>query len=196
MIKRLAAGFVAATMAFGAAGAASAATIDFDNGSSIGNDWYEDGFVFQTFRNGSPHNSAVSTPNGCVENGANTGCLLLPNNNNGRVVKMSRVGGGTFSLLSFSFDGRDGQSPALFVSETDSGGTGFTEGNNSNVMTPTGPLSQFMNVSMIFFIDAQNGSSRVDNIEVSVPNVPIPAAGFLLVVGLGTLGMMGRRKTA
>lgn len=180
---------LAAVCAF-AATSLSAATINFDDGGKVGQGYEESGFRFEQVTNG-----AVSTPNGCVDaNGVNSSCLLLPNSRSGKIVKMSRIGGGTFDLLSFTFDGRDGQGPALYVSTALTGGSLFSEPDNANTMTSSGPLSQFMDVSMIFFRDADNGSSRVDDIEVSVSEVPLPASAALLLAGLGGMVAMRRRK--
>jgi hypothetical protein len=39
-----------------------------------------------------------------------------------------------------------------------------------------------------------NGSGRVDNIVFDVAAVPVPAAGFLMLGGLGALALRRRRK--
>ena len=169
---------------------ALAAVINFDDGYKSGGSYFEAGFVFEQVANG-----AVSTPRGCVEASINSNCLLLPNQNSDKVVKMSLATGGIFSLLGFTFDGRDGEGPALYVSRYLTGGTLFSEPDTGNTMNPSGLLSQFMDVTSLFFRDAGTGSSRVDNLNVSLAPVPVPAAGLLLIAGLGALAAVGRRKS-
>ncbi len=184
----LAAGLAAVVFALGG-GSVSASVVDFEDGYSSGNKYFEDGFVFEQLGSGN-----VSTPRGCVYEGVNSECMLLQNSRSGKIVKMYREDGGAFDLLSFLYDGRDGQGPALYVSTETTGGTLFSEDNVANDMISSGPLDQFKNVTMIFFRDADNGSARVDSIHAVA--VPLPAAGFLMLVGLGALGVMRRRQRA
>ena len=187
-MKKLKTLAVAAALTLGAS-AVSAASIGFDDGVKSGGVYYEDGFQFEEVGSG----PVTVTGGGCVSEGAlNTGCLLLQNHNSGKITKMSLEDGGYFNLLSFTYDGRDGNEPALYVSTTTTGGTLFSEPDGANTMTSSGLLSQFMNVNMIFFYDAGNGSSRVDDIVTS--EVPLPASAVLLLAGLGGLVAMRRRK--
>jgi hypothetical protein len=189
ILKLLKVSALAALCAF-AATSLSAASINFDDSSKIGGVYYEDGYQFEEVGSG----GVTVAGGGCVSAGSlNTGCLLLQNHNSGKITKMSREDGEVFDLLSFTFDGRDGSGPALYVSTSTTGGTLFSEPNGANTMTSSGLLSQFTNVTMIFFYDAGNGSARVDDIVTA--EVPLPASAFLLLGGLGGLVAMRRRKS-
>lgn len=184
---------VASACLIALAGASSAATIDFETDSNPGHPFEQAGFQVTQVGGGN-----VSTPNNC-----GSACLLLQNGSSGKTYKLSQIGGGAFNLLSFSFNGTDakGQNAgnpvdALFASLTTSGGTVFTDTVNGNVMTSTGPLSQFMGVTAVYFFNAGNGSARVDDIKVeAVSAVPVPAAGYMLLAGLGAFAAFRRRKS-
>lgn len=172
------------------AGAASAATINFTDGKKVGDTYQEDGFTFEYVDNGS-----VSTPNNCeAQDGTKSDCLLLPDK---KVVKMSLTAGGLFSLLSFTFDGKDGEADALWVSKTPLGtDQKFSEVLNASKMTPSGLLTLFKDVSEVFFRTANKGSARVDDIVADTAPIPVPAAGFLLIGALGGLAALRRRRRA
>ena len=190
-------------------GVAAAATINFSDGAKDGDAYVESLFRFEYVENGS-----VSTPDNCeAQDGTKSDCLLLPDK---KTVKMTFNGGQTFSLLSFTFDGKDGEdgkvakvgkvgkdgedgedgeAGALWVSKT-FGGTDqkFSEAQNASKMTFSGPLTLFSNVTELFFRTAGNGSARVDDLMVETAAVPLPAAGWLMLLGLGGLAAARRRK--
>ena len=178
---------VAALGLFASVGGASAATINFSDGAKIGDTYQEKGFTFEYVGSGS-----VSTPDNCeAQDGTKSDCLLLPNAT-GKTVKMT-YSGGLFSLLSFTFDGKDGEDHALWVSRTATGTDQlFSEALNASKMSPSGQLTLFNNVTELYFRTASKGSARVDDLRVDV--VPLPAAGLLLIAGLGGLAVMRRRK--
>ena len=180
---------VAALGLFASVSAVSAATINFSDGGKVGDTYQEKGFTFEYVGSGS-----VSTPNNCeAQDGTKSDCLLLPNATS-KTVKMT-YSGGLFSLLSFTFDGKDGEDHALWVSKTATGTDQlFSEALNASKMSPSGQLTLFDNVTELYFRTASNGSARVDDLLVSVAMVPLPAAGFLLIAGLGGLAVMRRRK--
>lgn len=123
---------------------AAAATVNFTDGAKDGNAYVENLFRFEYVENGS-----VTRPNNCeAQDGTQSDCLLLPNN---KTVKMTFNGGQLFSLLSFTFDGKDGEEDALWLSKT-VGGTDqkFSEALNASKMTFSGPLTLFSNVTELF----------------------------------------------
>jgi hypothetical protein len=82
--------------------------------------------------------------------------------------------------------------------------TGVGGGNNSTSFS-TPPLNHneyytpnfallFQGVSKITFSTTDGGNVRIDNIVASP--VPLPAAGLLLLGGLGGFGFLARRRTA
>ena len=178
-------------------GVAAAATINFSAGEDVGDTYVEKLFTFAYVGSGS-----VSRPNNCGSD-----CLLLPNasgnedarnasgNEDAKTVRMTFNGGQVFSLLSFAFNGQDGQAPALYVSRTLGGFDQlFSENLNGDDMSLTGPLTLFSNVTELFFRTADRGSARVDDLMVETAAVPLPAAGWLMLVGLGGLAAARRRK--
>ena len=169
-------------------GVAVAATINFTDGQDVGASYVEKNFTFAYVGSGS-----VSRPNNCGSD-----CLLLPNpsgNTAAKTVRMTFNDGQVFSLLSFAFNGQDGQAPALYVSRTLGGFDQlFSENLNDIEMSLTGPLTLFSNVTELFFRTADNGSARVDDLMVETAAVPLPAAGWLMLVGLGGLAAARRRK--
>ena len=179
------------------AGFANAATLDFDSGSLSGNTYTQDGFVVEEVNGGN-----VTTPNNCNDGTSNSNCLLLQNTSSNKIYKLSRADSGLFNLLSFTFNGTDNKTDnALRVSTTlaeaiAETGQLFTENNNGNLMTSSGLLAGYQDVSMIFFRSANEGSARVDDIAVSITMtpVPLPASAGLLLVGLGGIAIARRRK--
>lgn len=187
MLRKNAALFAFLTATLGGAGLASAATIDFDSGSLSGGVYSQDGFEVVGLNGGN-----VALPSDCGSQ-----CLRLNNESSGHIYRLTRADGSAFTLSSFTYNGRDGEAPAVDVSSTlfgsVLGGTiyRFNETLNGNQMTATGPLSLFENVTAVYFQSAENGSARIDNLEVTA--VPLPAAGFLLLGGLAAIGIARRR---
>jgi hypothetical protein len=197
---------VAAFALAASVGVAAATTINFSYGAKDGRAYVESLFRFEYVENGS-----VTRPNNCeAQDGANSDCLLLPDK---KTVRMTFNGGQTFSLLSFTFDGKGdepdearnarnarkvgevAEADALWVSKT-LGGTDqkFSEAQNASKVTFSGPLTLFSNVTELFFRTAGNGSARVDDLMVETAAVPLPAAGWLMLLGLGGLAAARRRK--
>jgi len=168
-----------------AASNAAAATVlvDFDSGSLGGGVYMEDGFTFTTTRNG-----GTSLANNCPTGpgGANTSCLHL---NNNEIVTVT-YSGGAFDLEGFLFNAPGNGGDML------ANGQAITETQNGNALSPTNYPTPFENIFSFTFQNGANGSGRVDNIVFGVATVPVPAAGLLMLSGLGALMMRRRRKTS
>lgn len=103
-------------------------------------------------------------------------------------------GGGT--LLDFSFDVTNGGSPTNTIVN----GSENTGGIRDFFASVDGAPAATMGSAVWLFLD-DGGSKADDNhddmaIRLSVTPVPVPAAGFLLLAGLGGLAAMKRRKKA
>ena len=70
----------------------------------------------------------------------------------------------------------------------------FSENLNGIDMSLTGPLTRFSNVTELFFRAADNGSARVDDLMLKTAAVPLPAAGWRMLLGLGVLVAARHRK--
>lgn len=170
----------AAAVAFaGMTGAAAAATVPFEIDFSTPNP----AFSVVAYDPGS-----IATPSDC-----GSPCARLANN---QTLGVILNGPGTFSLDSFAFNGRDGEDGAISVSLT-YGGTEidlFTEALKGNTMSTAFP--GYTGLTAIYFKNVGGGSARIDDIlgDITVPEVPLPAAGFLLAGGLGALGAARKRR--
>lgn len=154
---------------------AATVTVDFDSGSSAGSTYVEDGFTFTS------NIGTAGTSNDC-----GSACLQFGNN---EIITVT-YSGGTFSVLGFDFrvPGNPGDLSAngTFVPEN----AGIT-GNDMSTETFT---TEFLNLTSFTFQNVNNGSGRVDNIVFDVAAVPVPAAGFLMLGGLGALALRRRCK--
>lgn len=175
------------------AGSASAATVskelDFDSAFTQTSGYYsEDGLQFDDISIVSGFCGGVANPCGELF-GAEQSIL-------------SRVGGGTFTLTSFFFEliglAQTAEN-ALFIS-TDLGGyleltaLDYTPGLGHTVDL-TG-ITGFADASYLHFYTLQGGKARIDDFKAVVAAVPLPAAGWMLIAGLGGLIAVSRRKTA
>lgn len=172
---------IALTFAAGAATAATV-TVDFDGGTLDGGVFMQDGFTFTSTSNG-----GVSLPNNC-----GSSCLLLRNNEEVTVT----FAGGEFSIDSFQFLGTSNDMAFSLTDSTSFSATFGEDLSGNNLGTALVP-GTFNDILFATFAQLANGTSRIDNITFTVPDtpiVPLPAAGLLLLSGLGAMGAMRRRR--
>lgn len=195
---------LAALMAMPAMGA-SAAVIDFDN-ASLGthSNYIEDGFVFDKLRVVRAY--CEGAPKNCGSENQFVNSTL------------TRVGGGLFAV-SGMWISLVTQTPITFV--TDRGslalGVGSVFGGNTieaqkGYVLDLSTESIFRNINFLRIVDVTLGTTgtgvfkgnlRFDNITVepisvaaAVAPVPLPAAGGLLMAGMGGLALLRRRRRA
>lgn len=180
---------------------ASAAVIDF-TAASLGTHtgYVEDGFAFDKVRVVSASCASKAKQNCGAENAF-------------RDTTMTRVGGGNFNLNSLWFSIVSPASPLKLVSDKGSVtfGIGDILGSLSIEMakgyvTDLSENSAFKNISFLKIVDLSlgetgtghfKGNLRFDDLDVTeVAPVPLPAAGVLMLAGLGGFAMVRRRKQA
>ncbi|WP_168201293.1 VPLPA-CTERM sorting domain-containing protein [Qingshengfaniella alkalisoli] len=188
VLKRIT-GFVLGGLCLIGASTASAAVIGFDDLSGTG--VYETGdFVFS---------NAKGTNGNCP--GGVGPCLHY---SNPQSTTLERIDGGTFSLesLAFRFQG-NGTGNLLTVFDTNNITNKFDFGplngyvKNTDYQVAFG--SSFANVLSITIATFAGGNVRIDDLGLrddvgTTTPVPVPAAGIVLLTGLGALGMVRRRR--
>lgn len=201
----------AASFALAEGASAATVTVDFNDGitKNLGGgvkEYIEDGYRFYDAR-------IVGGP--CAGSGPDKCAALNPK----EMTVLTRVDGKAFDLTSiwFYLNGKaeDG-SNSFSIYETDnvSNIVSFTQPTYEHNQGYTAAVS-FLNVFSITFESAfacpietvkstkvkeckDQGNARFDNVVLSTTpsEVPLPAAGLLLVGAVGALGVMRRRKAA
>ena len=193
MIKAITTGaFLALALVFNAA-QADAATLDFEDVTA------SDTFGGGLFQISTDHPS--NNPSIVNGNCASGSCLSVRANNQGggETVTISRVGGGTFTVNSFWFQLLGNAlnntlrvtSPLIDYAQTD-----FPNNNGGQTVSVAG---LFDNVTSISFQNINRGGLRIDDLNVTVPDiapVPLPAAGWMLFAAIGGMAFWRRRATA
>jgi hypothetical protein len=176
---------------------ASAATLDFTDAQPQGGGFYsEEGLSFDDIR----------IVNGNCDAFSGKGCGAF---NDNETSVLTKVGGGEFTLTSFWYQllGRGSGGGRNFVSNTftvtsNFGGVlnfvadvvGHNDGGHVVDLTL---LALFQNVTSLTFSTNGGGNVRLDDLAIAEPSpVPLPAAGLMLLAGLGGLASLRRRKSA
>lgn len=178
---------------------ATAATVDFTDAQPQGGGAYtEDGLAFNDIR----------IVNGNCDALSGKGCGAF---NDNETSVLTKVGGGTFSLTSFWYQllGRGSGGGKNFVSNTftvSSNTGGFLSfvadvvgHNDGGHYADLSLLALFQNVTSLTFKTNGGGNVRLDDLAIYAPPpapVPLPAAGLMLMAGIGGLAALRRRKTA
>jgi hypothetical protein len=170
--------------------AAQATVIDFGDQPGNYNPYVEDGFSFD-------HASLDNSGGNCPF--SNPACMKLNSGRGGGFSQtiMTRVGGGVFDLMGFSFEfSGNANVNTLIVSALGYGDLTLTVGVGGILKNTSYSMMNllFADVEAVTFRSTSGGTVRIDNISVAIAAVPIPAAGFLLLAGLGGLAAMRRRK--
>lgn len=172
-----------------AANEGAAAQIDF-TGVTPGTytDYTEDGFVFDEVRIVNGNCDALSGKPCGAENDNETST-------------MTAVGGGLFDAVSlwFQFLGKGTVNDLTLT--TDQGSYTFLQsvwGNNDSgqYVTLSDYANIFTGISYLTLSTGAGGNVRFDDILANPAPVPLPAAGLLLLGGLGVLGAVRRRRTS
>lgn len=187
MMKLISAGILLSCLPM----SAQAITIDFEqlnsfaNTSFIPSPYVEDGFQLTALSGGFTSVDELSTNY--------SGSAALSNNTFGGETELTRVGGGSFNLISIDL--------TEFFSNTNGATATFTrDGGFSQSFTLD---ANFFVPETFFFDSAFAGTTSLrfvntlpfyqfDNIEVTVSPVPIPAAAWLF--GSALLGFFGLRR--
>ena len=177
------AAIAAGVLAVGFAGGARAATLVDFSGDHKANPYVEDGFAFDPNRivNGN-----------CLSAG---GCLALNDNETTAMTRLEPPSQFTLQGLSFTLLGK-GTGNTLTISGSNGTTKSYSVGDlykhneYYSLLFPT----EFQQVSSLVFSTSGGGNVRID--DVSVAPVPLPAAGFLLLAGLGAFGALRRRALA
>lgn len=194
MKKLLAA--LAMSTAMLASHAAVAATVDFTDAQPQGGGIYaEDGLSFDDIRIVNGNCDAIS----------GKGCGAF---NDNETSVLTQIGGGEFTLTSFWYQllgkGRGGKKNFVtntFTVTSNLGGilnfaanlVGHNDGGHVVDLTT---LNLFQNVTSLTFSTNGGGNVRLDDLAIDGPSpVPLPAAGLMLLAGLGGLAALRKRKT-
>lgn len=173
---------------------AGAATVDFTNAQPQGGGAYsEDGLSFNNIR----------IVNGNCNASSGAGCGAF---NDNEFSVLTKVGGGEFTITSFWYQllgrGVGGRFPVTntFTVSSNLGGVlsfaaNIVGHNDGGHVVDLSFLTLFQNVTSLTFRTYRGGNVRLDDLAMAEPSpVPLPAAGLMLLAGLGGLASLRKRK--
>jgi len=191
---------------------ATADTIDFGSSRAFwpsGSTYFEDGYALFFESNSPPGNFFQGTSTDCsptcADNGT-TDMMSFPFLGAPQTMTLTRVGGGTFSLLSFDGAESYSQGSIVWASAIQANGSSFIL---DQVNDGSGGVPDFqtfaaglINVNSVVFSGVPNPSGnthfKIDNLVVEATAVPDQGHTWLLLLlgtgGLGLLAEMRRRK--
>jgi hypothetical protein len=180
--KLAAAALLVAVTGFAGSAVQAATMIDFE-GDKKADPYMEDGFSFG--------------PNRIVNGNCLSGqCAALNNNETMVMTNTLPTAGSPFTLNSLNFNllGK-GTGNTLTVTGSNAAAVSFsvpTYANNSYHFFDFG--TTFENVTAVTFSTNNGGNVRIDDVMVTTAPVPLPAAAWLLIGGIGALGAAARRR--
>ena len=192
-MNKLLAALAITTVAF-ASGGATAATVDFTDAHPQGGGIYtEDALSFNNIR--------IVNGNCNAASGAACGAF-----NNNETSVLTQVGGGTFSLSSFWYEllgrGSGGKKPVtntFYVASNLGGLLSFAANvvghNDGGHVVDLSTLALFQNATSLTFSTNGGGNVRLDDLAIAPAPVPLPAAGLMLLAGIGGLASLRKRKS-
>lgn len=195
--RQLMVGAVALAATVAAVSAGNAATVNFSDGVSdnAANEYREDGFLFEGVRivGGNCFDDPATNPEKCAAENRNE--LITMTREDHSLFTLESI---WFQLLGSAGDGNQFEIVGTFGDGSTTGPVSFGEPTydyNEGYTLGSAELGVFVNVKMITFRSAPDGGNlRIDNVGASV--IPLPAAGWLLIAGLGGLAAVKRRKRA
>ncbi|MEM1397800.1 MAG: VPLPA-CTERM sorting domain-containing protein, partial [Pseudomonadota bacterium] len=117
----------------------------------------------------------------------------------GDTLEITRADGGLFNVTEFDFASNAGDlSDAVdIVGLRGTTKTGELLGVSSNSSFATQSGSVFGTIDTLRFVVSGVGAAslRLDNFDVELAPIPLPAGGWLMLAGLGALGAVGRRRS-
>lgn len=130
--------------------------------------------------------------------GSGPSCAAL---NQNETMTISRIDMGMFDLTGFWFELFGGGSDLDLVVATDVGGsltfTAASWSDHNGYFHDTSATTGFQGIKSVTFSGTERGNRRIDDLGLEAPSaVPLPAAGWLMVAGLGGLAALRRRKRA
>jgi hypothetical protein len=107
--------------------------------------------------------------------------------------------GGLFNQVSFVWGSPDTYNTLQIILSGPGGSTeSIIPSTTNGLLPPAGSLAKFVIISAITFdtITFKSGTNAFEFANLTLTPVPLPAAGLLLLAGLGGVGLLSRRRAA